>query len=59
MESKTLHRIKAFSTDKRKGNSLIALMDYCGVWNTKDVTEEQAREFLAKLESGEVTVGDY
>ena len=59
MESKTLRKIKAFSTDKRKGNSLVALMDYCGTYNLRDVTEEQAQEFLAKLESGEVSAGDY
>lgn len=59
MEHKTYRKIKSYSTDIRKGNALLMLMDYYGVDRLMDISEEQAQEFLAKLRSHEVEVGDY
>lgn len=59
MERKTYRKIKSYSTDTRKANSLLMLMDYYGVNRLGDITEEQAQEFLAKLRSHEMEVGDY
>ncbi len=56
MEQKTLRQIKRFSTDKRNGNALVALMDWYGVVRLQDVTEEMGQEFLEKLRNGEVRV---
>ena len=56
MGSETTRRIKAFATDREQTNSLLALMDWYGVTNLRDITEEQGQEFLAKLESGEIRI---
>lgn len=56
MTGKTIRQIKAFSTDKRNGNALVALMDWYGVARLQDVTEEMGQEFLEKLRNGEVRV---
>ena len=59
LTGKTTRQIKAYSTDKRNGNALVALMDWYGVARLQDVTEEMGQEFLAKLRSGEAKVGNY
>lgn len=56
MTGKTTRQIKAFSTDKKNGNALVALMDWYGVARLQDVTEEMGQEFLEKLRNGEVRV---
>lgn len=56
MTDSTIIKIKAYSTDENKGNSLEALMNYCGKSNLQSISEEQGQEFLAKLENGEITV---
>lgn len=52
----TTMRIKAFANDPILQDSLLALMEYYGVNNLHSITEEMGQEFLAKLESGEITV---
>lgn len=49
-------RIKAFANDPMRQESLLMLMDYFGTNNLCGITEEMGQEFLAKLESGEITV---
>ena len=56
MSSETTRRIKAYSTDYEQTNSLLALMDWYGATNLRDITEEQGREFLAMLESGRIRI---
>lgn len=52
----TTMRIKAFANDPMRQESLLMLMDYFGTNNLCGITEEMGQEFLAKLESGEITV---
>lgn len=52
----TTMRIKEFANDPILQDSLLALMEYYGVNNLHSITEEMGQEFLAKLESGEITV---
>ena len=59
LTAKTQRRIKAYSRDKRHSDSLESLMDYYGVARLQDVSEEMAQEFLSKLQSGEIRVGNY
>lgn len=49
-------RIKAFANDPMRQESLLMLMDYYKANNLFSITEEMGQEFLAKLESGEITV---
>ena len=52
----TTMRIKAFANDPMRQESLLMLMDYYKANNLFSITEEMGQEFLAKLESGEITV---
>ena len=56
MTEMTTREIKKFATDMQKANSLEALMDYYGVTNLMCISEEQALNFLAKLENGEIRI---
>ena len=56
MTGETTEKIRKFSTDVRKFNSLEALMTYYNVTNLMRISEEQALNFLAKLENGEVRI---
>lgn len=56
MSSETTRRIKAYSTDYEQTNSLLALMDWYGATNLRDITEEQGQEFLAMLENGRIRI---
>lgn len=48
--------IKAYAKDPMQQDSLLMLMDYYKANNLCNITEEMGQEFLAKLESGEITV---
>lgn len=54
----TIVAIKAYSTDKNKGNSLEALMSEYDASRLAGITEEQGQEFLKKLKNGERALGD-
>ena len=56
MTGETTEKILKFSTDVRKSNSLEALMTYYNVTNLMRISEEQALNFLAKLENGEIRI---
>ena len=56
MTGETTEKIRKFSTDVRKFNSLEALMTYYNVTNLMRISEEQALNFLAKLENGEIRI---
>lgn len=56
MTGETTEKIRKFSTDVRKSNSLEALMTYYNVTNLMRISEEQALNFLAKLENGEIRI---
>ena len=56
MTGETTEKIRKFSTDLRKSNSLEALMNYYNVTNLMRISEEQALNFLAKLENGEIRI---
>ena len=56
MTGETTEKIRKFSTDVRKSNSLEALMTYYNVTNLMRISEEQALNFLAKLENGEMRI---
>ena len=54
MTHDTTMKIKLFSTDEKKGNSLEALMDYYGKTSLMYISEEMALVFLKKLENNEI-----
>ena len=56
MTGETTEKSRKFSTDVRKSNSLEALMTYYNVTNLMRISEEQALNFLAKLENGEIRI---
>ena len=56
MTSYTTNEIKKFSTDREQSNALLALMDYYGKDCLMKISEEQALEFLEKLNNGEITI---
>lgn len=59
MCSETTKKIKAFSTDAKQANALLALLDYYNRPALINISEQEGLEFLAKLESGEINVEDY
>ena len=52
----TTLKIKMFSTDDNKSNSLEALMDFYGTTNLMSISEEMAVEFLKKLKGNEISL---
>lgn len=56
MTSETTRKIKAYSADKHKQETLLALMDYYGKNSLEKISEEQAIAFLQKLERGEINI---
>ena len=56
MTSYTTNEIKKFSTDREQSNALLALMDYYGKDCLMKISEEQALEFLEKLQNEEITI---
>ena len=56
MTSETTRKIKAYSTDKHKQETLLALMDYYGKNSLEKISKEQALVFLRKLENGEIKI---
>lgn len=56
MDTETTIEIRRFATDKEQTNSFLALMSYYGVTNLMSISEEQGKEFLAKLQSGEIRI---
>ena len=59
MTTLTTQKIKAFAHDEEQADSLLALMNYCGVNRLLEISEQMGLAFLAKLESGEIDVKDY
>lgn len=59
MSDALINKIASYSTDKRVSNALLALLDYCGKDNLRSVTDNEALEFLARLESGEIEIAKY
>lgn len=56
MTSTTLEKIKAYGHGEYKQDALDALLNYYGKTALKYISEEQALEFLHKLESGEIKI---
>lgn len=56
MTGDTTRKIKAYSHDAEQQDALLALMGYYGKNKLEKISEEQALEFLQKLENGEVKV---
>ena len=56
MTSETIRKIKAYSTDKHKQETLLALMNYYGKNSLEKISEEQALAFLHKLERGKINI---
>lgn len=56
MSEQTTFAIKRFSTDEMQTNAFEALMDWYGVTSLMQIPESAGLEFLAMLESGEVTL---
>ena len=56
MCSETTKKIKAFSTDAKQSNALLALLDYYDRPALINISEQEGLAFLAMLESGEVKV---
>lgn len=54
MTHKTTLAIRRYSRDEKCADSLLALMDYYHASNLMCISEDQALNFLAKLESGEI-----
>lgn len=59
MSTATTQKIKAFSHDEQRADSLLALMNFYKVNSLMEISEQMGLAFLAKLESGEINVGDY
>ncbi len=55
MAESTLRKIKAYGKDPQ--DALLALMDYYDKNKLENISEEQAVNFLRKLESGEIKIG--
>lgn len=51
-----IEKIATYSTDARRSNALLALLDYCGQTALMNVPENAALEFLARLERGEIKI---
>ena len=58
MTSITTKKIAEYSKTEIH-ESLIALMNYYGKSNLKNISEEQALVFLDKVKSGEIKIEDY
>ena len=56
MTALTTQRIKAFSTDAKQSNALLALLDYYDRPALINISEQEGLAFLAKLESGEIKI---
>jgi hypothetical protein len=56
MCSETTKKIKAFSTDAKQANALLALLDYYDRPALINISEQEGLAFLAKLESGEIKI---
>jgi hypothetical protein len=56
MCSETTKKIKAFSTDVKQSNALLALLDYYDRPALINISEQEGIAFLAKLESGEIKI---
>lgn len=59
MSATTTQKIKAFSQDEQRADSLLALMSYYKVNSLMEISEQMGLAFLAKLENGEINVEDY
>ena len=57
MTESTLRKIKAYGKDPHEQDALLALMDYYDKDKLENISEEQAVNFLRKLESGEIKIG--
>lgn len=57
MTALTTQKIKAFSTDMKQTDALLALLDYYDRPALINISEQEGLEFLAKLESGEIVIG--
>lgn len=56
MCSETTRKIKAFSTDAKQSNALLALLDYYDRPALINISEQEGLAFLAMLESGEIKI---
>ena len=59
MSDTLIHKIASYSTDVKISNALLALLDYCDKDNLRSVSDNEALEFLARLESGEIEIAKY
>lgn len=59
MTSETTNKINAFSTDPRRSNALLALLNYYDKGGLMNISEQEALIFLSKLESGEIKIDNY
>lgn len=58
MTTAVTNEIRKWSRDEERAESLLALMDFCGVNCLAKISDEQALKFLAKLESGEIRLSE-
>ena len=54
LESETISKIRAYSTDTRKVNAYEALLAYYDKHSLDEISESQGQAFLAMLRNGDV-----